>query len=253
MNGNWTKVASFLAAIMIVIMSVWLGVYGPIWHAAWTAQPADWLGFFGSVIGGFMTLCAAGIAWLAVRMQIRNDREIAARGHFAAMRAIKFTLRPVLESLDVVWGIFDETAQFKGTEEEKLDRTTWLQSMLYATPPPSVLDDLKKLSPRLDADSAILFENVILRLSNFYRLMTRYAEQTERSGELNWRMNDIKIMRLQIGLLKDAVEKFEPAWAKVFQQHKKMPLDNSTYADVMRSSYKLWLDEEATRRENSDH
>jgi hypothetical protein len=245
--------AILMTTIMIVVMSLWLGVHGPIWRAAWVAQPADWLGFFGGVVGGFMTLSAAGIAWLAVRMQIASDREIASRGHFQSMRAIKFTMRPLLEAFDILWGIFDETLSFNGTEEEKLSRTTWLQGMFFTTPPETIVDDLKKVSDGLDKDRALLFETVLLRLSNFYKLMIRYSEQKERSDELKWRMSDIQLMRLQIALLKDAVEKFEPAWTKAFTQHRKIPLDDSTYADVMTTTYKLWVAEEAHRRANADH
>ena len=238
---------------MIFVMIVWFGAYGHIWRAAWTAQPADWLGFFGNIIAGFMTLCAAGVAWLAVRMQIGSDREIASRGHLQAMRAIKFMLRPVLESLEVLWGIFDETLAFEGTEEEKLSRTTWLQSSLYATPPQTVLDDLKILSPNLEKDRALLFETVIFRLSNFYKTLTQYTEQKERSDELSWRMHDIRLMRLQISLVKHAVNGFEPAWTRIFGQHRQIPLDETSYADVMKSGYASWVAEEASRRGNIGH
>jgi hypothetical protein len=247
-KNNWAVAAVFTTICMIVVMSIWAGAYGPIWRAAWASQPADWLGFFGNVIGGFMTLCAAGTAWLAVRMQIRSDREIARLGHFQAMRAIKFRLVSLLENLDFLWKILDETLDFEGTDEEKLSRTTWLQSMLYTLPPETIVADLNNLTAGLDKDRVLFFEPVILRLSNLYKLMIKYSEQKERSDELTWRISDIRMLRLQIALLKDAIEKFEADWAQVFSQHKDIALDNSTYADVIRDAYKLWLKEEASRR-----
>jgi hypothetical protein len=249
MKHHLCAVLIICATIVIVAMlGLSLGVYGPVWKAAWVAQPADWLGFLGNVVAGFLTLSAAGVAWLAVRMQIANDRELASRGHLQAMRAIKFSLRPLLEVLAIVWTILDETLNFKGTDEEKESRTTWLKGTFYGLPPQTVVDDLKTVARGLDPEAALLFETALLRLALFYKLTIQYSEQAERSGELKWRMHDLGLMRLQLGLLKDSLEKFEPAWAKLLGEHKKLPLDNSTYANSMQESHKFWLEEEARRR-----
>lgn len=254
MNSNQAPKVIFICTVLILgALLLCFGAYGPIWRAAWTAQPADWLGFAGSVLGGLMTFCAAGLAWMAVRMQIRSDQEIAAREHFQAMRAIKDILRPFLECLDVLWTVFDDTLAFQGTEEEQLSRTTWLQSFHYTMPPETIVSDLHKLTADLDKGKVPAFENVLLRISNIYKLTIKYSEQTERAGELKWRLNDIRMLRLQIALIQDSIEKFEPGWIKYLGQHKKVPLNHATYADVAREGYTMWKEEEARRRMDDNH
>jgi hypothetical protein len=97
----------------------------------------------------------------------------------------------------------------------------------------------------------LVFESVLLRISNFYRIAIKYSEQSERASELKWKLHDIRLLRLQIALIQDAVEKLEPAWVKYLGQHKKVPLSHSTYADVAREGYKLWKEEEERRRTDS--
>ncbi len=105
----------------------------------------------------------------------------------------------------------------------------------------------------INTDKVALFEDVLLRLGNFYRLTIKYSEQTDRADELRWRLHDIGMMRLQIELLKDAVKKFEPAWVRYFGDHVDIGLDNSSYADVLRSTHDLWKQEEARRRAADGH
>ena len=248
MTNRTPTVVALSALAAIAVMLVWFGAYGPIWKAAWSAQPSDWLGFAGNVLAGAMTLCAAGVAWLAVRMQVRNDQDVASRGHQLGMSAIKQSLRPLLECLDVLRTVFDETLSFVGTEEEKLSRTTWLQSFHYTLPPPTITNDIRENAASIDRDRVAALENVLLRIANFYRLTTKYSEQTERADELNWRMHDIQLMRLQIALLQDAVEKFEPSWVEYFGEHSKIELDDTDYADALRGQNALWKEEEVRRR-----
>lgn len=253
MASKTPTVVVLCAAAVIAVMLLWFGAYGPIWRAAWSAQPSDWLGFAGNVLAGAMTLCAAGVAWLAVRMQVKSDQDVASRSHQQGMKAIKQSLRPFLECLDVLRTVFDETLKFAGTDEEKLSRTTWLQSYHYTLPPPTIVDDIRGNEVSIDRDRVAALENVLLRINNFYRLTTKYSEQTDRADELRWRIDDIRLMRLQIALLQDAVEKFEPGWVKYFGKHSKIKLDHSTYADVLKSTHALWKEEEARRRAEEIH
>ena len=251
-NRTPALVALYTVAALGVAL-LWFGAYGPIWRASWSAQPADWLGFAGNLLAGLMTLSAAGVAYLAVRMQVRSDQEIASRGHHQAMRAIKNLLRPLFECLDVLRTVFDETLAFVGTDEEQLTRTTWLRGYHYTLPPETIIAQLRAMTGEIDTDKAAFFEDVLFRLGNFYRLTIKYSEQTDRTDELKWRLHDIRMMRLHIELLKEAVKKFEPAWVKYFGNHVDIGLDNSSYADVLRSMHDLWKEEEAHRRAAGGH
>lgn len=248
MKNIWAIVATIMFAALIFVVGTWIGAYGPIWKAIWTAQPADWLGFLGNIIAGLMTLGAAGIALLAVKTQIASDREIAQQSHIQAMRAIKQRLKPLLEAIGVLWTILDETLAFVGTDEEKLSRTTWLQTTLYSLPPETIVSDIREIADHIARDRAQNFDLVLLRISLLYKNMTRYSEQVERADELTWRMHDIRMIRLQIALLQHAIKAFEPAWAATFGDHPEVLLDDTSYADVMRGIRQLWAEEETRRR-----
>lgn len=124
MNNRTPALVALYTIAALGVILLWFGAYGPIWRAGWSAQPADWLGFAGNVVAGLMTLSAAAVAFLAVRMQVRSDQEIASRGHRQAMRATKIALCPLFECLDVLRTVFDETLAFVGTDDEQLSRTT---------------------------------------------------------------------------------------------------------------------------------
>src|SRR5437868_5352602 len=63
--------ASAVGILFILIMTLWLGIWGPIWHTDWKTQPADWLGLAGALIGSFSTIVAGGWAYYGVRQQIK--------------------------------------------------------------------------------------------------------------------------------------------------------------------------------------
>jgi len=71
---RYAGMASAVGAVLIMTMVAWLGIAGPIWRAYWSATPDQWLSFAGSVLGGFMTLTAAIVAWFAVQAQIGEQR-----------------------------------------------------------------------------------------------------------------------------------------------------------------------------------
>ena len=165
------------------------------------------------------------------------------------MRAIESQLRPLLDALDVVWTTLDETADFQGIDEEKLSRTTWLQSTLWKLPPPTIVADLEKCAPHLSKDKEREFERPILYLKVFYRLIETYSERgPERADELKWRLHDLALMRIQLTHLRNAATAFEPRWAAGFTIHKPIPIDDTSYADMLRTDRAIWLKEEERRR-----
>lgn len=60
--------ASMLAYLLVIAL--------PIVKAN-TVHLSDWLGFYGAIVGGTMTLIGAGAAWFAVRRQINEQRNLA--------------------------------------------------------------------------------------------------------------------------------------------------------------------------------
>jgi len=62
-----------LAAVLACFLAITL----PVIRSSPPAHTSDWLGFAGGVVGGVMTLVAAGIAWFAVQRQISAQVAIA--------------------------------------------------------------------------------------------------------------------------------------------------------------------------------
>ncbi|MEH2513810.1 hypothetical protein V1291_005164 [Nitrobacteraceae bacterium AZCC 1564] len=63
-----------LFTILACVLVSWL----PVIKSEPPAHTSDWLGFAGGAVGGFMTLVAAGIAWIAVQRQISVQTAISA-------------------------------------------------------------------------------------------------------------------------------------------------------------------------------
>ncbi|WP_428031512.1 hypothetical protein [Ancylobacter sp.] len=55
---------------MAVALIVWTGIDGPVIKSAGIATAAEWLGFFGALIGAFATIAAGFVAWTSVQHQI---------------------------------------------------------------------------------------------------------------------------------------------------------------------------------------
>jgi hypothetical protein len=63
--------------ILAVVLSCLLVTAVPVIRSEPPAHTSDWLGFAGGVVGGLMTMIAAGFAWIAVQRQIRAQTDIA--------------------------------------------------------------------------------------------------------------------------------------------------------------------------------
>jgi hypothetical protein len=221
-------------------------------HAQWP----KWIGcamathenLAGGLLGAAGTIFAAYIAWSAVQAQIMAERELVQEPHIRIMRAVKNILKPLIECFDVFISILDETRSFQGSDEEKMSRTTWLQSCLPGFPPETIIDELEKLLPSVPHDRAKALEGLIARARNLYVSLNRFREQPERADELKWRLSDVRMIRLQVELFRDAVRSFEPAWVKYFGEHPVVPLDPTTFAQLWQEMRRDWLTEEECRR-----
>lgn len=153
-NKDWPGITTAVLILFILTMIVWLGVAGPIWNAAWTASPDQWLGFAGSVLGALVTLLAAIVAWFAVSRQIRSSAKIARARQIETFQAIKVDLRDLLEWLNEVWRTIDFARQSGLSDIVTNDRytvvrvTSETQTLVRFEPIERLADDLAPLTRR---------------------------------------------------------------------------------------------------------
>lgn len=57
-NLNSFGLLTFIALILVALLTVWLGNAGPLTDALMKATLGEWLGFMGAVVGGLATLAA---------------------------------------------------------------------------------------------------------------------------------------------------------------------------------------------------
>jgi hypothetical protein len=75
---NFDRIAGFASAgciLLILTLNGWLGLWGPIWKAAWKMQPGDALAVIVAIIGWAVTIMLGGGAILFSQRQISLARE----------------------------------------------------------------------------------------------------------------------------------------------------------------------------------
>jgi hypothetical protein len=75
---NFDRIAGFASAgciLLVLTLNGWLGLWGPIWKAAWQMQPGDALAVIVAIIGWAVTILLGGGAILFSQRQISLARE----------------------------------------------------------------------------------------------------------------------------------------------------------------------------------
>lgn len=79
--------ASAAAILLLLTLNAWLGLWGPIWNAAWKMQPGDALGVVVAVVGWIVTIAVGIKAFSLAQRQIKLGREqIALQQHQIEMQ-----------------------------------------------------------------------------------------------------------------------------------------------------------------------
>jgi hypothetical protein len=66
--------ASAAVILLILALNAWLGLFGPVWKAAWEMKPGDALGVIVAVIGWIVTLGVGTVAFFLSQRQIKLGR-----------------------------------------------------------------------------------------------------------------------------------------------------------------------------------
>jgi hypothetical protein len=110
------------ALVLSAVLTVWLGIGGPLVDAVVKASPSEWLGFAGNLAGGAATLVAALVAWQAVQLQLRREHEGREREERAAVEAVKIMLQSPVEALGLVRALMHAINQLPVTLQPGLKK-----------------------------------------------------------------------------------------------------------------------------------
>jgi hypothetical protein len=84
---RYCGMASAAAILLILTLNAWLGLWGPIWKAAWKMQPSDALGVVVAVVGWTVTIALGMKAFSLAQRQIKLGQEqIALQQHQIEMQ-----------------------------------------------------------------------------------------------------------------------------------------------------------------------
>jgi hypothetical protein len=72
---RYCGMASAAAILVVLTLNAWLGLWGPIWNAAWKVQPSDALGVIVAVIGWIVTISLGALAYFVAQRQIKLGRD----------------------------------------------------------------------------------------------------------------------------------------------------------------------------------
>jgi hypothetical protein len=68
---RYCGMASAAVILLVLTLNGWLGLWGPLWEAAWKMQPSDALGVVVAVIGWIVTISLGTLAYFVAQRQIR--------------------------------------------------------------------------------------------------------------------------------------------------------------------------------------
>jgi hypothetical protein len=72
---RYCGMASAAAILVVLTLNAWLGLWGPIWSAAWKVQPSDALGVIVAMVGWIVTISLGALAYIVTQRQIKLGRD----------------------------------------------------------------------------------------------------------------------------------------------------------------------------------
>lgn len=232
-----TKCKSLLTATictmaMILVMALWLGAYGPIWQAAWKAQPSDWLGFLGNIVAGLMTLIAAGIAWLAVQRQIESGREIASLRETDAWLSLKDDLNHDTLGINLFWKSVDRALLEQANIKVRKWRYTNVIEYLNYIPDKSQIENYQSAATDFIATRRRRISTIAMILTELERHGQAYARGPDANhDEDKWRRRRLESIRRYLTLLARQIDKLDTSLGSIVVDRIKAELDDTSVAE----------------------
>jgi hypothetical protein len=124
MSSTSFGLLTFIALILVALLTVWLAIAGPLTDALMKATLGEWLGFMGAVVGSLATPAAAAIAWFAVQRQITNEAAIATAQQREVFQALDDETREFFEHVELVWRAIDLALE-PHLDPEKRRQSLW--------------------------------------------------------------------------------------------------------------------------------
>jgi hypothetical protein len=207
---RYAGLASVVGIVLVWVMIVWLGVGGPIWRAYWTASPEQWLGFAGNVLGGAMTLLAAGSAWFAVQSEISANRSIAGMGEREAWEIIKEDLERSISGINLYWRSIDHALEKAADDKAQMSRYSTVLACAEYLPDNIQIDSYRMAAKDLGARRQRRISSVLFVLTELKNSVTYYGQGPAHPEE-NFKPKQLGRIRLLLTIFEKNVRRLDPA------------------------------------------
>lgn len=213
MKGDTKLLMSLVAIYLATIFAVWFGTYAPIVAGlAKNGVNQEWLGFFGNIISGLMTVSAAIGAWFAVQRQIASAEQLAQRDQRDAFEAISAELHDYCEWINEVWRAIDY-ALARNIDIATRSNRIVVASVVAGTISSSPVEQLEPFIPELSATQRRSMKSILITIGFIERELKALAAGSRRDDEV---VQHARIARVNFSHLEKYLRSFNPVLAGIF-------------------------------------
>lgn len=194
-----------------------------------TVKLTDWIGFAGNVVGAFVTLAAAIIAWFAVQRQIAAAAQLAERQEVALLELASSEMLPIAQMYALAWRAVDAASAYERDDPERAERGLRLAQTL--TPDRQVFDaKMAEIMPFGDKLHP-LKRWQLLDIEHSGKLLGEYFERE--NAELRPHLH-VVAARARFTYFARAVEAFDPKLTSIFVGLVRTELNGDSEAEQLR-------------------
>ncbi len=177
--------------------------------------------FAGALIGAAGTVFAGVIAWIAVRRQIDNNRELANAGEQATYEVICLELRPYVGMYAQVWRVLDHA--IAGNAERQHNGFALIKAFAAGLGEDKCATKVEQLATGLDP----IRRRVLFELLEMFKMVQQMLKRDAEGGEQFW----LKNLRTMLSHFDRQYSKFDPVAGHIFDQFTKSQLDYRSGAE----------------------
>lgn len=232
----------------------------PVWvmfaiNLAREGSRTDWLGFFGGVAGGLMTLVGAITAWFAVKRQVAVAREVAFAKENEIWSILKEEFVKVIRRINYVWKNIDHAIVPLSNIDRRNLRITETRISLTFLPTAEKIESLNALSKELGITQRRQLGPVFYDLNQMHRFAKRWSsepdedikELTEPDMEMAFFSGEMWRLQFWFTSFRRHLTQLDPELAVILADRKKSFIEK-VESDQFDEFEELWRVEEENER-----
>jgi hypothetical protein len=181
--------------------------------------------FAGALIGAAGTIFAGAIAWMAVRRQIENDRQLANAKDQATYEVICLELRPYVDLYVQVWRVLEYA--IPGNAERQHNGLALIKAFAINIGVEKCATKVEELANELDP----VRRRNLIEVVHMFKMVDQMLKRDAEGGEQYW----LKNLRTMLSHFDRQLSKFDSVAAHMFDPFTKSQLDYRSGAEHIKT------------------